>query len=81
MGRPTRERAGLAMREMLKAVNVRVDIQRVPWDKFINEIEGKYNSVTKEDIQRVARTYFKDTNRSVITTVPKRAPAPTTGSN
>lgn len=41
VGRPTRERAGLAMREMLKPLNVRVDIQRVPWDKFINEIEGK----------------------------------------
>jgi zinc protease len=48
---------------------------------LINEIEGKYASVTKEDIQRVARTYFKDTNRTVITTVPKpRATAPTTGS-
>jgi predicted Zn-dependent peptidase len=48
---------------------------------LINEIEAKYNSVTKEDIQRVARTYFKDTNRTVITTVPKpRATAPTTGS-
>jgi predicted Zn-dependent peptidase len=48
---------------------------------LVNEIEGKYNSVTKEDIQRVARTYFKDTNRTVITTVPKpRAAAPTTGS-
>ena len=35
---------------------------------LINEIEAKYNSVTKEDIQRVARTYFKDTNRTVITT-------------
>jgi peptide/nickel transport system substrate-binding protein len=41
VGRPTRERAGLAMREMLKPLNVKVDIQRVPWDKFINDIEGK----------------------------------------
>ena len=41
VGRPTRERIGLAVREMLKPVNIRVDIQRVPWDKFINEIEGK----------------------------------------
>src|SRR5687767_655106 len=48
---------------------------------LINEIEGKYNTVTKEDIQRVARTYFKDTNRTVITTVPKPSPtAPATGS-
>jgi peptide/nickel transport system substrate-binding protein len=41
VGRPTRERIGLAVREMLKPINVKVDIQRVPWDKFINEIEGK----------------------------------------
>lgn len=41
VGRPTRERIGLATREMLKPINVRVDIQRVPWDKFINEVEGK----------------------------------------
>ena len=41
VGRPTRERIGLAVREMLKPINVRVDIQRVPWDKFINEVEGK----------------------------------------
>ena len=26
---------------MLKPLNIKVDIQRVPWDKFINEIEGK----------------------------------------
>ena len=38
---------------------------------LINEIEAKFNAVTKEDLQRVARTYFKDTNRTVITTVPK----------
>jgi predicted Zn-dependent peptidase len=42
---------------------------------LINEVEDKYNRVTKEDIQRVARTYFKDTSRTVVTTVPKpRAP-------
>jgi predicted Zn-dependent peptidase len=38
---------------------------------LINEAEDRYNRVTKEDIQRVARTYLKDTNRTVITTVPK----------
>ena len=42
---------------------------------LINDIEDKYNRVTKEDLQRVARSYFKDTSRTVITTVPKpRAP-------
>ena len=38
---------------------------------LINEIEDKYNRVTKEDIQRVARTYFREANRTVVTTVPK----------
>ena len=38
---------------------------------LINEIEDKFARVTKDDIQRVARTYFKDTNRTVITTIPK----------
>ena len=40
-GRPTRERLGVGAAEMLKAIGVKVDIQRVPWDKFIKEIEGK----------------------------------------
>jgi len=46
---------------------------------LINEIEDKYRRVTKDDLQRVARTYLKDTNRSVITTVPK--PKSTTATN
>ena len=40
-GRPTRERTGTAVREMLKPLAINVDIQRVPWDKFITDIEGK----------------------------------------
>ncbi len=40
-GRPTRERAGTAVREMLKPLGIKVDVQRVPWDKFITDIEGK----------------------------------------
>jgi len=39
--------------------------------KLINTFEGKINAVTKEDVQRVARTYLKPTNRTVIITVPK----------
>jgi predicted Zn-dependent peptidase len=38
---------------------------------LINSLEDRYNRVTKEDIQRVARTYLKDTNRTVITTIPR----------
>jgi peptide/nickel transport system substrate-binding protein len=40
-GRPTRERLGIATKEFLKPAGINVDIQRVPWDKFIQEIEGK----------------------------------------
>ena len=46
---------------------------------LINTYEARINAVTKEDIQRVARTYFKETNRTVITTVPKAAPPARTG--
>ena len=41
---------------------------------LINTSEEKYAGVTKEDIQRVARTFLKDMNRTVITTVPKPRP-------
>jgi zinc protease len=46
---------------------------------LINEIEDKYARVTKDDIQRVARTYLKDTNRTVVTTVPKPKGDPKAG--
>ena len=46
---------------------------------LINTIEQNYNRVTKEDLQRVARTYLKNTNRTVITTIP-RPKAPAAGS-
>ena len=38
---------------------------------LINTIGEKYLQVSKEDVQRVARTYLKQSNRTVITTVPK----------
>ncbi|QIB34251.1 ABC transporter substrate-binding protein [Ancylobacter pratisalsi] len=41
VGRPTRERLGIAAKEFLAPVGIKVDIQRVPWDKFVKEIEGK----------------------------------------
>jgi peptide/nickel transport system substrate-binding protein len=40
-GRPERERMGIAAREMLKGIGVSVNIQRVPWDKFLADVEGK----------------------------------------
>ena len=41
--------------------------------ELINSIWRQYERVTKTDLQRVARAYFKDTNRSVVTTLPKSA--------
>lgn len=43
---------------------------------LINTIEDKYARVTKADIQRVSAAYFKETNRTVITTVPKPKESP-----
>jgi predicted Zn-dependent peptidase len=40
---------------------------------LINTLEDKVNAVTKQDIQRVAQTYFQDSGRTVVTTMPKRA--------
>ncbi len=41
VGRPTRERLGIAAKELLAPIGIKVDLQRVPWDKFVKEIEGK----------------------------------------
>ena len=40
-GRPNRERVGVAAQQMLRPIGINVDLQRVPWDQFINEIEGQ----------------------------------------
>ena len=44
--------------------------------QLINTIWRKYESITKADLQRVARLYFKDVNRTVVTTLPKSAAKP-----
>ena len=43
---------------------------------LVNTIRAKLGAVTKDDIRRVARTYLKETNRTVVMTVPKPEPAP-----
>ena len=40
-GRPPRERVGIAVKELLRPIGIEVDVQRVPWDKFVKDIEGK----------------------------------------
>jgi peptide/nickel transport system substrate-binding protein len=40
-GRPVRDRLAVATRELLKPLGIRVNIQRLPWDKFISDAEGK----------------------------------------
>jgi predicted Zn-dependent peptidase len=41
--------------------------------ELINSIWRKYESIAPADILRVARAYFKDTQRTVVTTLPKSA--------
>ena len=40
-GRATREHLGVAFAEMVKPAGFNFKLQRVPWDKFIADIEGK----------------------------------------
>ena len=39
--------------------------------QLINTLQQKYSQVTKGDLQRVARRYFQETQRTVVTTMPK----------
>ena len=43
---------------------------------LINTRLDKVNAVTKEDVQRVANQYLRDTNRTVVITMPKAKGAP-----
>ena len=40
---------------------------------LINSIWRRYEQITKADLQRVAQTYFRESNRTVVTTLPKSA--------
>jgi len=40
---------------------------------LINQVWRNYQKVTAADLQRVARTYFRESNRTVVTTLPKSA--------
>jgi predicted Zn-dependent peptidase len=39
--------------------------------QLINSVWRKYEQVTKADMQRAARAYFSESNRTVVTTLPK----------
>jgi zinc protease len=43
---------------------------------LINKVWRVYEQITNADIQRVAQKYFTESNRTVVTTLPKTAPAP-----
>ena len=47
---------------------------------LINTRLDKVAAVTKEDVQRVANKYLRDTNRTVVITIPKPKPRPTAAS-
>ena len=48
---------------------------------LINERLNKVAAVTKEDVQRVAKQYLIDTNRTVVITMPKAKAKPATGAS
>ena len=48
---------------------------------LINERLNKVAAVTKEDVQRVAKQYLVDTNRTVVITLPKAKAKPATGAS
>jgi zinc protease len=43
---------------------------------LINGVWRQYESISAADLQRVARRYFTENNRTVVTTMPKRAAKP-----
>ena len=43
---------------------------------LINSIWRKYEGITQADLQRVARAYFTEPNRTIVTTLPKAASVP-----
>jgi len=40
----------------------------------LNTFEQQYQKVTREDVQRVAKQYLSEANRTVVVTMPKAAP-------
>ncbi len=71
-----RQRAQILQRTLFRAFLIGQYAVHYNDPSLINTIEEKLNRVTKDDIQRVARAYLKDTNRTVITTLPKPKAAP-----
>jgi predicted Zn-dependent peptidase len=47
--------------------------------QLINSVQHKYSQVTKADLQRVAQGYLKETQRTVVTTMPKSTAAKAPG--
>jgi peptide/nickel transport system substrate-binding protein len=41
VGRPTRERLGVAVQQMLKPLGIKVNVQRLPYNRFRTEVTGK----------------------------------------
>jgi predicted Zn-dependent peptidase len=42
---------------------------------LINSVWDHYDRITRADLQKVAQKYFTESNRSVLTTLPKSAAA------
>jgi predicted Zn-dependent peptidase len=71
-----RAKVSSAQSTLFRAVNLADSYVEFGDANLVNTEDRQYAKVTKEDIQRVARKYLVETNRSVIVTLPKAKPAP-----
>ena len=62
-----------------RAINISVWSVYYNDPNLINTRLDKVSAVTKEDVQRVANKYLMASNRTVVTTLPKKAAAPAAG--
>ncbi len=74
-----RQRAQALQSTLFRAIQIGLYAVYYNDPGLINTIDQKYAAVTKEDIMRVAQKYFRDTNRTVVTTVPAKKSAPSAG--
>ena len=60
---------------MYRAITIGINAVYYNDPNFVNTWQDKIEAVTKDDVQRVAKHFLGQNNRSVIITMPKAAPA------
>jgi predicted Zn-dependent peptidase len=59
---------------MYRAITIGINAVYYNDPNFVNTWQDKIEAVTKDDVQRVAKNFLSQNNRSVIITMPKAAP-------